>query len=75
MFSIFGYYAYAFYVGSILVEKQVINSNTGEIYNSGDIMSCFFGVVFGIFSLGMASPNMKAVVEGRVAGKLAYDTI
>lgn len=38
-------------------------------------MSCFFGVVFGVFALGMASPNIKAVVEGQVAGKLAYDII
>lgn len=38
-------------------------------------MSCFFGVVFGLFSLGAAQPNLKAVVEGRVAGKLAYDII
>lgn len=38
-------------------------------------MSCFFGIIFGIFSLGAASPNIKAVVEGRVAGKLAYEII
>ena len=38
-------------------------------------MSCFFGVIFGIFSLSAASPNIKAVVEGRIAGKLAYETI
>jgi hypothetical protein len=38
-------------------------------------MSCFFGVVFGVFSLGAATPNIKAVVEGTIAGKLAYDII
>jgi hypothetical protein len=26
-------------------------------------------------SIGMATPNIKAVAEGKVAGKLAYDII
>ncbi len=38
-------------------------------------MSCFFGVIFGMFSVGLATPNIKAVTEGRVAGKLAFDII
>jgi len=28
-----------------------------------------------MFSLGMAAPNIKAVTEGRVAGKMAFDII
>ena len=42
---------------------------------TGEILSCFFGIIFGFFSMGMAYPNMKAVIEGRVAGKMAYDII
>ena len=38
-------------------------------------MSCFFGVVFGMFSLGMATPNIKSVSEGMAAGKMAFDII
>lgn len=38
-------------------------------------MSCFLGIVYGAFSLGLAAPNMKAITEGRVAGKMAYDVI
>ena len=38
-------------------------------------MACMFGVLFGVFSLGMATPNVKAITEGRVAGKMAYDII
>lgn len=75
MFVMFGYYAYAFYTGSLLITTGVINSNTGLAYTSGDIISCFFGIVFGVFSLGMATPNIKAITEGRVAGKMAYDII
>ncbi|CDW84334.1 abc transporter [Stylonychia lemnae] len=74
-FAMFGYYGYAFYTGSWLVTEKVTNSRTHDSYNAGDIMACFFGVVFGVFSLGMATPNIKAVTEGRVAGKMAYDLI
>lgn len=38
-------------------------------------MACFFGIVFGVFSLGMGTPNIKAITEGKVAGKIAYDII
>ena len=74
-FVMFAYYAYAFYFGSVLIVKQIENTNSGKVYTSGDILSCFFGVVFGVFSLGMATPNIKAITEGRVAGKVAYDII
>lgn len=74
-FSIYGYYSYSFYVGSYFITKKVPNLNDESIYTGGDIISCFLGVIYGIMSLGTASPNFKAITEGRVAGKLAYDII
>lgn len=73
--SLYGYYSYSFYVGSYLVTKQVTNTNSGVIYSSGDILACFLGIVYGVFSLGIAAPNFKAIAEGRVAGKKAFDVI
>ena len=74
-FVMFGYYAYAFFTGSFLITGQVYNSNKGADYTAGDIMTCFFGIVFGVFSLGSATPNIKAVTEARIAGKIAFETI
>ncbi|CDW86367.1 abc transporter [Stylonychia lemnae] len=74
-FSLFGYYGYALYTGSWLVTEKVTNSRTHDPYNAGDIIACLFGVVFGVFSLGSATPNIKAVTEGRVAGKMVYELI
>lgn len=73
--SIFGTYAYAFYMGSVWIYKGFENQTFGREYSAGDILSCFFGVIFGMFSVGLAAPNIKAVTEGRVAGKLAFDII
>ena len=72
---IFFNYAYAFYLGSVWIYNDIYNSIFERVYSAGDILSCFFGVIFGMFSMGMATPNMKAVTEGRVAGKMAYDII
>lgn len=55
-FVIFGYYSYGFYTGSWLITKLVENSNSGKPYNIGDVLACFFGIVFGVMALGMASP-------------------
>jgi hypothetical protein len=75
MGSIFMTYGFAFYMGSVWIENGIRNHTYDRTYSSGDILSCFFGVVFGMFSVGMATPNLKAVAEGKVAGKMAFEVI
>jgi hypothetical protein len=62
-------------IGSYLVTEEIINDNSGIVYTGGDIISCFFGVIYGMAYIGMTTPNFKALTEGRVAGKMAYDII
>lgn len=38
----------------------------------GDILSSFFGVMFGLFCLGMATPNIRFVNEGIAAGTKVF---
>lgn len=75
MATIFGSYAYAFFLGSIWIEKDIYNSIYGRTYTSGDVLSIFFGIVFGLFAIGTAAPNIQAVAEGKAAGKMAFDII
>lgn len=75
MFIMFGTYAYAFYIGSIWIEKEIWNHTYNRPYMAGDILGCFFGIVFGTFSIGIASQNLKSVAEGKVAGKMVFDII
>jgi len=74
-FTIFGSFAFSYYIGSVWIVKGYVNDFSGEPYTSGDLMVCFFGVIFGVASLGQGAPNIKAVSEGRVAGKMAFDII
>lgn len=68
-------YGYAFYMGSVFVEYQVMNSAQGRPYSGGDAIGCFFAMIIGLFSLALCSNQMKAVVEGQVAAKFAFEVI
>ena len=57
-------YAYGLSIGALFVYHQVKNGDV--IYNAGDVISIFFGVLFGAFAMGMGAPNIKAVSEGLV---------
>lgn len=48
----FSSYAYSFYIGSVWIEHDIINSTYNRPYRAGEVLSCFFGVVFGIFMIG-----------------------
>lgn len=45
------------------------------LYSGGLVVAIMFSVIFGAFNLGGAVPHVKALAEGRIACKLAYDTI
>ena len=64
MFSIYACYSYAFFMGSVWIYHDIYNQTFSRTYTAGDVLSCFFGIFFGMFSLGMAGPNIKAVAEG-----------
>ncbi len=75
LFSMVATYAYSFFMGSVWIYKGFPNQTFGREYTAGDIVTCFFGVVFGMFSVGMATPSIKSVAEGLAAGKMVYDII
>jgi ATP-binding cassette subfamily B (MDR/TAP) protein 1 len=68
-------YAWAYFIGSVFIEKGVENTQHERPYTGGDTLACFFGVIIGLFSLSTTSNHFKAVVEGRVAAKLAFEVI
>ena len=58
---VYSTYAYSFWIGSIFVEKQVWNKAVDRPYTGGDLLSCFFGVIIGLFSLAQSTNHFKAV--------------
>lgn len=68
-----GFYAYSFYWGSYLRGHKILNF--GREYSGGSIIAVMFSVVFGSLGLGGSAPHLKAITEGRIGGKLAYDVI
>jgi ATP-binding cassette, subfamily B (MDR/TAP), member 1 len=68
-------YTYALFIGTVYINQRLINPLTDKVYTSGDVLACFFGVIFGMFSLGMITPNLKAVAEGKAAAKAAFEIL
>ena len=60
-FFLFLDYSLAFYWGSRLVGNQTFNDNTQAPYKMGDVMTIFFAIMIGGFSLGQAGPALKAI--------------
>lgn len=69
-FGIFAAYALAIWFGSLLIYNKEENKNTGEPFKAGDVLIVLFTIIFGAFSIGQASPNIKAISE---ACNAAYD--
>jgi ATP-binding cassette subfamily B (MDR/TAP) protein 1 len=72
---IYGAYAYGLSLGAVSIHKWDIKNNAGEALTAGDVISCFFGIIFGAFALGMGAPNMKAVSEARANAASALSII
>ena len=45
------------------------------MYSAGTIITCMFCVVFGAMQIGGCTPHIRAVSEGRVAGRIAFSAI
>ena len=72
--SFFCLYAYAFYFGGVL-RWNAVEAEPGVVYSGGRIIGVLFCIVFGAMMLGSAGPHLKAIGEGRVAGRIAFETI
>ena len=68
-------YTYAFFIGAIWVDEGFWNDMYDRPYQPGDIISVFFGILFGMFALGGLGPNMVAFAQAKAAGYKAFSVI
>jgi len=73
--SMFGMYALGFFVGSIFIDKRVINPVTDEAYTGGDVLTVFFSIVMAGFTFAQAAPAIKAFAIAKAAGAKAFKII
>ncbi|XP_069770399.1 ATP-dependent translocase ABCB1 isoform X2 [Narcine bancroftii] len=63
-FIIYGSYALAFWYGSTLI--------LDEDYTIGKVLTVFFAVLIGAFSIGQSSPHIEAIASARGAANVIY---
>ncbi|XP_065102087.2 ATP-dependent translocase ABCB1 [Paramisgurnus dabryanus] len=68
-FVIFGTYALAFWYGTKLSVDEPEN------YTIGRVITVFFCVMIGSFSLGQGAPNLESIAKARGAAYAVYKTI
>ncbi|XP_053483597.1 ATP-dependent translocase ABCB1 isoform X1 [Ictalurus furcatus] len=68
-FFILGTYALAFWYGTKLAVDEPDN------YSIGRVLTVFFSVMIGAFSLGQGAPNLESVATARGAAYPIYETI
>lgn len=74
-FSIFGFYVYSFYIGSVLVENEFYNSKTNKAYNQKDVLSVLIALITGFVGLIAALPNVQSLVAAKTLGALIFKVI
>lgn len=72
---IFCGYSLAFYYGMTLRYNNQINPATGQLWSPGTILSIFFCVFIGSFSIGNVGPGIKAFSVARVAAGRFFETV
>jgi len=56
--SVFLYYTYSFFIGSLFVESKKYNSRSGKPYNSEDVLAVLVAFITGFITLIAALPNV-----------------
>ena len=75
---ILGFYAYSFYFGGFCRwtdDDWFINPRTDKKYTGGEIIGLMFMIMFAIMQMTGMGPEMAAITEAKIGGKMAYDVI
>lgn len=58
MVLMFGFYVYAFWIGSILIHDKRINPRTDKVYDVQAILTILMGIMMGMMVLMSMGPNI-----------------
>ncbi len=67
LFFIFFTFVVAILYGKKLIIDEEINSNSGEPFKSGDVLTVIFATLMAIMSIGGIAPNIKIIQESALA--------
>ena len=74
-FAIYGFYAFSFYIGSVLVYNEHYNSKTGKAYDQKDVLSVLIALFTGFVGLIAALPNVQSLIAAKTLGALIFKVI
>ena len=57
-FSLFFFYTYSLFIGSVLIDNEVMNSATGKVYDGQVVIQTIIALMTGFVGLLAALPNV-----------------
>jgi ABC-type multidrug transport system fused ATPase/permease subunit len=72
---IYGFYTFAFYVGSRLVQHQRYDARAKQDYNAGLILSVLFSLFMGFIMLASLTPAIQAITRAKTIGTSVFDVL
>lgn len=67
MCTMFGFFCYSYYIGSILIEKNVIEPGTGKKVDINMIVSASQATLMGMMTLGQLIPILPGISKALMA--------
>jgi hypothetical protein len=58
VFSFNALMAFGFLMGMIFIYNGLNNPVYDRVFTGGDVIACFYGILVGVFYLGMIPPNL-----------------
>jgi hypothetical protein len=74
-FSIFFFYSYSLFIGSIFISHKVHNGATGKDYTPQTVIQTIIALITGFVGLIAALPNIRDIMEAKTLGVLIFDVI
>lgn len=74
-FTIFFFYTFSFLIGSVFVQHKFVNSRTGQLLSSGDVLSVLIALMTGFMTFLSAMPNIQAMIASKMVGGVIFGVI
>jgi ATP-binding cassette subfamily B (MDR/TAP) protein 1 len=73
--ALFLIYTVGWYVAGRFIEGKVHNLNTGNKYSTSDIITIFFSMLTGVFSIAQIQPALDSISKGRLAAGIIFRVV
>lgn len=73
--TVFGFFLYCFLIGSIFIEQEVTNPESGNSYHSGEVMTVLVAMIMALVQVLSILPSIQTIAKAQAIGTNIYGII